>query len=452
MRHVTALISACLLVGALGTATASAAEVLHVDGDRATVQNDPYLPPASATDLPPVPPGTDIAGSSPVRAAAGPSAGRAISTAVKRGTITSEQAADFRRLLSEARSTRGRLDGSRRAQLASVISVIERIARSGRLSAGRMPALFLQLRRNTEFFGRRSVPANATRVTFADSPIVFQQYAGLGLQFQPLANFGKLNALYGVCHNPQRTCPKQKLRSYADWMLALASRRGTFTTWEYFFSFGGGAPPWTSGISQGTGIQALSRAYNVTRDRAYLDTATRALGAFETSAPTGLRKRAPGGSHYLIYSFAPRLEVLNSFLQSVIGLYDYAKISDSPRGLRLFRAGDRAARRTIPSYDTGSWSLYSKGGRRADRGYHELVTGFLENLCKRTEHDTYCRYADKFNGYMGNTPGGGGGGGGGKPGPKSPTPTEPDVQPQSPEWRVAVKLVGTKRVLDFTRP
>lgn len=448
MSRITALVLACFAAGALPTA-ASAAPVLRVDGDRATVVNDPYLPPAAASDLPPVPRGTATLGAPPVRAAARHTVAGAISAAAKRRAITSGQAADFRRLYGEARSVRARVSGSRRAQLGSVIGVVERLAGAGQLSGGRMPAVFLQLRRNTEFFARQNPPANATRVTFAGSPVVFQAYAGQGLQFQPLANFGKVNALYNACRDRRDTtvCDKDALRAYADWMLALSSRRGNFTTWEYFFAFGGGSPPWTSGLSQGTGIQALARTFNATRDRAYLTEATRGLGAFETAPPVGIRKRAPGGSHYLIYSFAPRLEVLNGFLQSLIGLSDYTKISRSERGGRLFRAGDRAARRTIPAYDTGDWSLYSKGGRRSDVGYHKLVTDFLEGLCERTTHPTYCDYAARFNRYIDQREGGPG-----RPeGPPSPTPTQPREQPAAPDWQVSVRRVGSKRVLDFAR-
>ena len=42
-----------------------------------------------------------------------------------------------------------------------------------------------------------------------------------------------------------------------------------------------------------------------------------------------------GGTHYLQYSFAPRLFIFNAFLQSVIGLYDYADITGDATASRL---------------------------------------------------------------------------------------------------------------------
>ena len=98
-----------------------------------------------------------------------------------------------------------------------------------------------------------------------------------------------------------------------------------------------------------------------------------------------MRVAADGGSHYLIYSMSPGLRVLNAFLQANTGLYDFATLTGDAKAKRLFKAGDRAARREIPKFDTGAWSLYSLGGRESDLGYHRLVRDFLDNLCDRTK-------------------------------------------------------------------
>ena len=81
-------------------------------------------------------------------------------------------------------------------QLSSVIETLEAIARADQLDASRMPALFLQLQRNTEYWPSRPYPASGQRVSFAGSALIFQYYSGQGLQIQPLANFGKANGLW----------------------------------------------------------------------------------------------------------------------------------------------------------------------------------------------------------------------------------------------------------------
>ena len=44
-------------------------------------------------------------------------------------------------------------------------------------------------------------------------------------------------------------------------MIPLAAKRGGGMTWEYYFEFDGGQPPWTSAMSQATGLEALTRAF-----------------------------------------------------------------------------------------------------------------------------------------------------------------------------------------------
>jgi hypothetical protein len=111
------------------------------------------------------------------------------------------------------------------------------------------------------------------------------------------------------------------------------------------------------------------------------------------------------GSHYLIYSFAPRLRVLNGFLQAVTGLYDYAKLTADPRGQLLFEAGERAAQAEVPRYDTGKWSYYALPAKsQSTYGYHSLVTTFLDNLCSRTGVPVYCETAQKFHAYLATRP------------------------------------------------
>jgi hypothetical protein len=416
-----------LLLGALlGPATARATEVTVYDGHEAVQRDDPFLPAWDVTDGPAACRRPASGVRPPAFPSKGPSVRKAVRDAYVKGAITKEQHDLWRADYLAARSARKRLKGGRRAELHSVIATLERIAAQGSLTASRMPALFLQLERNTEWWtGRAStrsaraaqVPSGgpcpagggggggtSSRVVFKGSQLVFQHYAGEGLQIQPLANFGRANALYNACSaetpDPKFPCKREELQQLLDELLAIRTRRGSFYTWEYYFAFGGGRPPWTSGLSQGTAIQAFSRASVLFARPDYLAVAKDALGAFETSPPVGVRVRADGGNHYLIYSFNPGLRVLNAFIQSLNGLHDYAQISADPVALELFEAGDRAAQAELPRFDTGAWSLYNMRGRESTLSYHRLVRDFLKGLCTRTATPAYCETADRFTRYL----------------------------------------------------
>ena len=232
------------------------------------------------------------------------------------------------------------------------------------------------------------------RVTFPGDPIVLQWYPGQGLAIQWLATFGKANALWQA----QRT---DELRLLLDRAIALAGRRGNgLLSWEYLLAFGGGRAPWVSSIAQGTGIQAFTRGAQLLGNPAYLDVARQALGLFETPPPTGIAVDADGGRHYLLYSFAPRMRVLNAFLQSLVGVLDLAQATGDPRAQAVFNLGDIAAQDELPRFDTGAWSLYAQGGAESTLNYHELVTGFLGSLCTRTANPAYCAAQTRFTAYL----------------------------------------------------
>ncbi len=401
--------------------SASASDVLEVDGSRTARVDDPFVPARADSDLGREPRArrgrTTSARSSShgARRAARASArkrkpkttrgqravGRALRAALDRRHLSRERYNRFRGVYERARRTRKRLRGARGRELGSVISALEGIALRRGLTSSRMPPLFLILKRNIEYWPRKPFPRNRDRVRFRGSELLFEYYAGSGLQLQPLVNFKKANLMHGACvKDTGEPCREAGLRRLLKEMVSTSSRRGRFRAWEYFFSFGGGRPPWVSGMAQATGIQAFGRASQLLGDDRLLRYAREALGAFQTPPPTGVVTPGPlGGPHYLQYSFAPRLYILNAFLQSVIGLYDYSVITGDGAARALYARAEPEARGEVPLHDTGDWSSYSYAGRDSTREYHELLREFLEALCGRLRHATYCDTAERFRRY-----------------------------------------------------
>ena len=400
------LIAALLLFGVAAAPAVAGESVLVVKDDRIERRWDRHLEPDPAP-LTPDPP--------PARSSQGPTVRQALDAARRRGGISKRQHARYNRVYTHARAVLSRRDVARRCriQLARVIGVIQTMARRDTLNGGRRPALILQLRRNTDFWEREPRIENGTRVSFEDDPLLFQHYKGFGLQIQPLGNFGKANGLWKECQERPRDCKPDRLRDLLNSMLRVASYRVGGKAWEYWFPFGGGYPPWASGMAQATGMQALARAAVFFGEPRFMIAARKALPLFRKRPPAGVRLSTKSGAHYLLYSFSPGLRVLNAFAQTLTGLYDYSKLNRDSRARKLFRSGDRTLRRELPRYDDGDWSLYSLRGVEASTSYHVLVIEFLGNLCERTEARIYCRVAKRFNRYLnargGPPPPGGGG-------------------------------------------
>jgi hypothetical protein len=276
-----------------------------------------------------------------------------------------------------AKSSLGKLSGTRREELGAVLANVQAMASAGELIPSRLPALFLTLERNRQWWTTGPLLNGESRVSFPGSRIVWEHYPGQGIEIQWLATFGEANG-YFLSGNENAN-----LRQLLSEVIPLATQRAGGIAWEYMFRFDGGAPPWTSGLSQGTALQVLARAWSRFKEPADLVAAQQALGIFQTPPPQGVRVTTPAGAMYAEYTYAPSDRILNGFIQSLVGLYDYTSITKDPLGLALFEAGDAEARAIVPRYDTGAWSMYDQFGE-SDLNYHELLTEFLQHLCERT--------------------------------------------------------------------
>jgi D-glucuronyl C5-epimerase C-terminus len=390
-----------VLAALLWAAPAQASKVLVLgkDGD-VRVREDRFLPAAE-----PMPKPRRTVRASAATASRGPVARaaqkrRTVVGELKRlrrsGQIPAEDYASRRAIYANARSAARRLTGTRGTEMRAVLSTLDDMAARRQLTPSRLTPLWLTLERNLQWWREGSLLRSGQRIEFEGSELVWQYYPGEGVQLQMLGNFGKLNGLWGARRQDD------ELQVMLDELLPLAAERAGGVAWEYYFDFGGGQPPWASGLAQGTAVQALARAANrLDREADVLPIAQRALALFEAPTPAGVRVPSEHGNHYAIYSFAPGLRVLNGFIQSLVGLYDYTRLSGDPRGTQLYESGERQARAETPTYDTGAWSLYSRGSitRESDLAYHDLVQEFLGNLCRRTDTPVYCETEQKFAEY-----------------------------------------------------
>ena len=257
----TALVAVVALLASAGAA--SAGSVLEFSHGKEHVVQDPGTPPASLDDSIPAiagaaqtggaappepPPTTEPPGPAPLPGTpptgtptpTGPltpgQVGRGtvpgvLDQALAMGLINQSDHDAWRAVYDQALQARSSLAGQCRKQLRNVIKTLEGIAGNGTLTSSRMPALFLQLRRNTEFWTTHPRVANAQRVKFGSSELLFQHYSNQGLQLQPLGNFGKANGLYTQCLHPTKAkpCEREKLKTLLDELLTIKSVRARST-------------------------------------------------------------------------------------------------------------------------------------------------------------------------------------------------------------------------------
>jgi hypothetical protein len=310
-------------------------------------------------------------------AAKKPTVGSALQSLQRSTQITPAEYAKYGAAYAAAKRSLGKLSGTRRTELGAVIANVEAMAGGGYFIASRLPVIFYTLEHNRQWWTSEPLVASGTRVSFPGSRIVWEHYAGQGIEIQWLGTFGEANGYYLSGHE------NANLHQLLGEVLPLATKRAGGIAWEYMFQFDGGKPPWTSGLSQGTALQVLARSWSRFKEPALLSAAQQALGIFQTPPPNGVQVKTAAGSEYAEYTYAPSDRILNGFIQAVVGLYDYTQITKDPLGLKLFEAGDAEARLETPHYDTGAWSQYDQYSE-SDLNYHELLTEFLQHLCERT--------------------------------------------------------------------
>ncbi|HUB35738.1 MAG TPA: D-glucuronyl C5-epimerase family protein [Solirubrobacteraceae bacterium] len=324
-----------------------------------------------------------------------------------KAAITEAAYTQYTTAYAAAQRSLKRLTGTRHEELASVLANTQAMAASGAFAPSRLPAIFLTLERNRQWWTTEPLLGADQRITFPPSLMVWEHYPGQGLQIQWLATFGKANGYYLAGNE------NESLRQLLTEVIPLATQRAGGIAWEYMFHFDGGSPPWTSGLSQGTALQVLARAWSRFKEPQYLTAAQQALHLYEIPPPNGVRVGTPAGAEYAEYTYAPSDRILNGFIQALVGIYDYTSITKDPTGLQLFEAGDAEARAEVPHYDTGAWSRYDQFGE-SNLNYHELLTEFLQHLCERTKKglpirqanapiaadQIYCTTAQHFTAYL----------------------------------------------------
>jgi hypothetical protein len=211
----------------------------------------------------------------------------------------------------------------------------------------------------------------------APSGVVYRRYGAHGYQFQPLASFGRVNALIDQGK-------RRKARSLARALVARGEHVGPHLYWEYPFGMYGARPRWTSGLTQAVAAQALARI-------GLMSDARRAFAAMTPKLLMGL----PQGPWVRLYSFSNTV-VLNAQLQALLSLHQYAALAHDPRARALTGKLAQSSRLLLPRFDTGWWSRYALSGGNAPVDYHRYVTSLLWKLARTFGGGVWARQAQRF--------------------------------------------------------
>src|SRR5580765_855580 len=291
----------------------------------------------------------------------------AVKRALQSGWIDGTTAARSRAEIDRAARLIRRLPSARANRISIALSQLA--AMNGRLTKPRALALTGQLEANDDYFVRRGPPRNHTDIADADG-IVYRFFSGQCFEFHPLAEFGALNA---------RVSAKDVsgTRRLGEALAARGAHQYDGITWEYYFGFGGGRPPWLSGMAQAVATAAFTRAANLVPDAA--PTFLRAAQGAYRVIPTRLVTNMAAGPWIRLYAF-DSTAVLNAQLQTIYSLKTYAAKANDSRADALASRMSATAAAMLPRFDTGYWTYYSLPATPSTLHYQKYVVRLLNLL------------------------------------------------------------------------
>lgn len=181
-----------------------------------------------------------------------------------------------------------------------------------------------------------------------------------------------------------------------NWAIQHQQASGAWDT----FSVVGMANPY-SAMAQGEGASLLARAYGETGNAVFLRAAKQAVDFMCRSVDKG------GCAEYVdeTVRFKEYIDgpvVLNGWIFSIWGIYDYYKASNESAYGQLARRAVRDLATDIGSFDSSYWSRYDMSGKLASPFYHRLHIAQLRVLHDLFEEPVFLQYADKWEGFARN--------------------------------------------------
>ena len=153
-----------------------------------------------------------------------------------------------------------------------------------------------------------------------------------------------------------------------------------------------------SSMAQGEGISLLLRAYKETNEKKYFFEAKNAID-FMLKKIDDNGCTMYEGDDVFFKEFPEKSVVLNGWIFSIFGLYDYCIIENNKNNKNILNKTIITLKKNISKFDNGYWSMYDANKKIASPFYHKLHIELLKVLGEITGEEIFITYALKFEKY-----------------------------------------------------
>jgi hypothetical protein len=184
-----------------------------------------------------------------------------------------------------------------------------------------------------------------------------------------------------------------------EWAISNQNTDGSWNTFSHVYPNN----PYSS-MAQGEGVSLLLRGYKVTKNKLYLELATKAINFMIKSVKNG------GTTEYMdidIYlkEFTHRPTVLNGWIFSIFGLFDYYKVTKDQEIYNIMIKSVNTLKNRLCNFDKEGWSFYNiDGSILSSPFYHNLHISLLYVLSDIFEIDEFKNMAMRWKKSYKNVP------------------------------------------------
>jgi D-glucuronyl C5-epimerase C-terminus len=232
----------------------------------------------------------------------------------------------------------------------------------------------------------------------------------IGLQGNPHAVSSHALELYRQYLKSSNESAKAYFINNAKWLAGtdMLKNNASFSTYEFSFPWQLGnntiEPPWRSGMANGEALSPLIKAYYITKNNTYLDTAKRLLNSFYIDTKSGgVTYKSPSSGwwyeQYATRNTTQEPRVLSSMIQAILAINEYYKDTNDTSAKFLFDQGILALKNDLPKYDNNGTSFYDRLGLPANSFYKSLHVKQLKQLYDLTHESIFKSFYDKWNKY-----------------------------------------------------
>ena len=202
-------------------------------------------------------------------------------------------------------------------------------------------------------------------------------------------------ASYDLFLKTKKEIYKEKLLACADWAVDNQQEDGSWVT----FAYESPEHPYSS-MAQGEGISMLIRAHIETQNEKYI-IATKKAKKFILKPIVEGGVIVYSGEDVYLYEYTHAPLILNGWIFSLWGLYDYSKfISSDAEVKEVLNATLSSLKKKLPEFDIKYWSKYENGKRICSPFYHRLHIAQLKVMYDLFGDEIYREYAEKWEKYQ----------------------------------------------------